>query len=160
MSVPTEEEERNPEGQWSRTRLLTNPALRLAAFSMKENSPAQDGWRGSIVLVSSTSGYFGGTEVVSYVSSKHGIIGLLRSARTKAKCMGIRLNGVAPFITPAYITSGYSDLWNGRGLPINTPDQVALGILQIGLDPEMHGRCGLVRMAAENDKCGKVSNAT
>jgi NAD(P)-dependent dehydrogenase (short-subunit alcohol dehydrogenase family) len=117
---------------------------------MKDNSPAEDGWRGSIVLVSSTSGYFGGTEVVSYVSSKHGIIGLLRSSCAKTKRMGIRLNGVAPFITPTYITSGYSDLWNDRGLPINTPDQVALGILQMSLDPNMQGGCSLVRSLAGN----------
>ncbi|KAF7544841.1 hypothetical protein G7046_g9701 [Stylonectria norvegica] len=58
----------------------TMNTLRLAVFHMKDNTPDASGWRGSVVLVSSTSGYFGGTEVVSYISSKHGVIGLLRAS--------------------------------------------------------------------------------
>jgi NAD(P)-dependent dehydrogenase (short-subunit alcohol dehydrogenase family) len=111
---------------------------------MKQNPPDEDGWRGSVVLVSSTSGYFGGTEVVSYVSSKHGVIGLLRSSHGPAQRLGIRVNGVAPFITPTFITQGYSELWKEEGLPTNTPADVATGIVHMSLDKEMLGKCCLV----------------
>jgi NAD(P)-dependent dehydrogenase (short-subunit alcohol dehydrogenase family) len=121
-----------------------NEALRHAVFYMKSNLPDEDGWRGSVVLVSSTSGYFGGTEVVSYVSSKHGVIGLLRSSRGPAHRLGIRVNGVAPFITPTFITQGYCKLWRAEGLPTNTSADVATGILHMSLDVEMQGKCCLV----------------
>ncbi|KAH8808709.1 hypothetical protein F5884DRAFT_793112 [Xylogone sp. PMI_703] len=122
----------------------TMNTLRLAVFHMKDNKPTQDGSRGSVVLVSSTSGYVGGTRVVSYVSSKHGIIGLLRSAHQKAGELGIKVNAVAPFVTPTHITKGYSDLWIQRGLPSNTPEQVALGILSISLTSDIQGKCYLI----------------
>ncbi|KAB5525531.1 hypothetical protein GE09DRAFT_473434 [Coniochaeta sp. 2T2.1] len=118
--------------------------LRFAVFHMKSNSPDVSGWRGSVVLVSSTSGYFGGTEVVSYISSKHGVIGLLRSSHGPAGRLGIRINGVAPFITPTHITAGYADAWKAEGLPTNTPDDVARGITQMSLDPCSQGKCCLV----------------
>ena len=98
------------------------------------------------MLVSSTSGYFGGTEVVSYISSKHGVIGLLRSSHGPAGRLGIRVNAVAPFITPTHITAGYSDTWKAEGLPINTPDNVARGITHMALDTSLQGKCGLVSL--------------
>ncbi|KEF55931.1 uncharacterized protein A1O9_07511 [Exophiala aquamarina CBS 119918] len=81
--------------------------------------------RGSIVLISSTSGFFGGTSVVSYCASKHGVIGLLRASQAAARRFGIQVNGVAPFITPTFITEAYSGKYRRRGLPLNTPENVA-----------------------------------
>lgn len=120
-------------------------ALRLAAFHMQSNEPDAGGWRGSVVLVSSTSGYTGGTEVVSYVSSKHGVIGLLRSTHEEARRRCIRVNGVAPFITPTYITGGYSDAWIAEGLPTNSTDGVASAIMHVSLDEQIQGHCYMVR---------------
>jgi NAD(P)-dependent dehydrogenase (short-subunit alcohol dehydrogenase family) len=87
--------------------------------------------RGSVVLVASTSGYFGGTGVVSYISSKHGTIGLLRSSQKVAAQHAIRVNGVAPFFTPTYITGGYSDKWKEKGLQANTTTDVANAIVSV-----------------------------
>lgn len=75
---------------------------------------------GSIVLVSSTSGYFGGTGVSAYIASKHGVIGLLRSSQLAVKKHGIRVNGVAPFHTPTHITASFSEQWKAAGLESNT----------------------------------------
>jgi NAD(P)-dependent dehydrogenase (short-subunit alcohol dehydrogenase family) len=101
------------------------------------------GSRGSVVLVASTSGYFGGTGVVSYVSSKHGVIGLLRASQKTAAQHNIRLNAVAPFFTPTYITGGYSEKWKQKGLPANTTTDVAHAILQTAADPNRTGSCCL-----------------
>ncbi|CAM1508107.1 Fc.00g049550.m01.CDS01 [Cosmosporella sp. VM-42] len=122
----------------------TMNTLKFAVFNMKENTPDENGWRGSVVLVSSTSGYLGGTEVISYISSKHGVIGLLRSSQAPAARLGIRVNCVAPFITPTHITAGYAAAWKAEGLPTNTPGDVATGITHMSIDTGMQGRCCVV----------------
>lgn len=113
-------------------------------FYMSKNpiDPATNS-RGSVVLVASTSGYFGGTGVVSYISSKHGVIGLLRSSQKTAAQHQVRVNGVAPFFTPTYITGGYSEKWKEKGLPANTTTDVAQAIVQTAADPSMSGACCL-----------------
>lgn len=103
-----------------------------------------DSSRGSIVLVSSTSGYFGGTGVVSYVSSKHAVTGLLRSSQSVAESTRIRINAVAPFFTPTHITAGYSEKWKEKALPANSVTDVAMAILQTALDTSLKGRCCMV----------------
>lgn len=119
-------------------------ALKLAVFYMQKNTPDKSGSRGSVVLISSTSGYFGGTEVVSYISSKHGVIGLLRSSHAPAARLGVRVNCVAPFITPTHITAGYAAAWEAEGLPTNTQEDVAKGIVHMSLDTGMQGKSCLV----------------
>lgn len=111
---------------------------------MKSNPVDDHGFRGSIVLVSSTSGFFGGTAVVSYIASKHGVVGLLRASQTAAKECRVRVNGVAPFITPTFITEGYSNAYRDRGLPLNSPAGVASAIVQTSIDASNQGRCYLV----------------
>src|SRR3954469_20124724 len=93
--------------------------------AMKSNPPDADGARGSIILIASTSGYFGGTGVVSYIASKHGVVGLCRASQQIANKLDIRVNVVAPFFTPTYITGSYSEKWKERGLPANTVEDVA-----------------------------------
>lgn len=99
---------------------------------------------GSIVLVSSTSGYFGGTGVNAYIASKHGITGLLRSSQVEAKKRHIRINGVAPFLTPTAITVRFAERWKEKGLEANTPENVAAVIAQTAADESMRGKCVLV----------------
>ncbi|KAK5053891.1 hypothetical protein LTR84_001853 [Exophiala bonariae] len=120
-----------------------------ASSSLVGTPPAPT--RGSIVLISSTSGFFGGTSVVSYVASKHGVIGLLRATQSAARKFDVQVNAVAPFITPTFITEGYSDKYRQRGLPLNTPTNVADAVLRTSLglfgDPAesvTFGRCYLV----------------
>ncbi|KIY02626.1 uncharacterized protein Z520_01091 [Fonsecaea multimorphosa CBS 102226] len=123
----------------------TMNTLRLAMFHMRSNPVDRTGFRGSIVLVSSTSGFFGSTAVVSYIASKHGVVGLLRSSQTAARKYGVRVNGVAPFITPTFITEGYSQSYAATGLPLNQPEDVVAGaIVKTSVDSESQGRCFLV----------------
>lgn len=114
---------------------------------MKDNDPARfpDGSRGSIVLVSSTSGYFGGTGVAAYVSSKHGVTGLLRASQLIAAKHDIRINAVAPFVTPTSM-AGFAAEWSARGNPSNTTEQVATVIATMSQDPDRKGSCYLVHL--------------
>lgn len=112
--------------------------------SMMSNLLDADGARGSVVLIASTSGYFGGTGVVSYVSSKHGVVGLARSSQRKANELGVRVNVVAPFFTPTYMTTGYSEKWREKGLPANTLEGVADAILATSADPSRKGHSVMV----------------
>lgn len=122
----------------------TMNTLRLAMYSMKGNAVDSDGARGSIVLIASTSGYFGGTGVVSYITSKHGVVGLCRSSQRVANQLQIRVNVVAPFFTPTYITGGYATEWKERGLPANTIEDVATAIVQTSADSERKGHSIMV----------------
>ena len=70
--------------------------------SMSSNPKDSDGARGSIILVASTSGYFGGTGVVSYIATKHGVVGAARASQRKANELDIRVNVIAPFFTPVW----------------------------------------------------------
>ncbi|EEU38101.1 uncharacterized protein NECHADRAFT_95917 [Fusarium vanettenii 77-13-4] len=98
----------------------TLSTLRLALHHMKGNKERfADGSRGSIVLVSSTSGYFGGTGA-SY---------------------NIRINGVAPFVTPTSMAGGFASEWAAAGLPSNTTEQVARVVAAISQDPARTGSC-------------------
>ncbi|RAK96633.1 dehydrogenase with different specificitie [Aspergillus ibericus CBS 121593] len=113
--------------------------LRLAMYHMKKNERP-----GSVVLVTSTSGYFGGTGVTAYVASKHGVVGLLRASQVTAQKYGIRVNAVAPFMTPTTMTAGFSQRWQDAGLETNTPERVAEVIAQVALDTTRKGSCTLV----------------
>jgi NAD(P)-dependent dehydrogenase (short-subunit alcohol dehydrogenase family) len=121
---------------------------------------------GSIVLLASTSGYFGGTGVTAYVASKHGIVGLLRASQTTAQQHGIRVNAIAPFLTPTRITAGFAQQWQDAGLEANTPARVAEAIAQAALDVTRRGSCvmvGLLALQVDEDRltmdatgCGEV----
>jgi NAD(P)-dependent dehydrogenase (short-subunit alcohol dehydrogenase family) len=98
----------------------------------------------SIILVSSTSGYFGGTGVSAYIASKHGVIGLLRGSQVAARRHGIAVKGIAPFFTPTRITQGLAARWKESGMDSNTPESVGNIIVQSSLDDSQSGSCILV----------------
>lgn len=105
--------------------------------SLSSNPPSPS--KGSIILIASTSGYFGGTGVASYISSKHGVVGLARACQKKAAELNIRVNVVAPFFTPTHITDGYAEAWKKRGLPANTVDDVARVVVETSVDEGRRG---------------------
>ncbi|OJJ07345.1 hypothetical protein ASPVEDRAFT_142335 [Aspergillus versicolor CBS 583.65] len=123
-------------------KLTPVPALRLAMHYMKSSTNNAAG-RKSIVLVASTSGYFGGTGVSAYVSSKHAIIGLLRGSHVAAQKHGITVTGIAPFFTYTNITAKAGTRWQADGLKPNTTDDVGLAIAQSSVEGAS-GSCTLV----------------
>jgi NAD(P)-dependent dehydrogenase (short-subunit alcohol dehydrogenase family) len=124
---------------------LTLSALRLALFHMKRNKPQfSDGARGSIVLVTSTSGYFGGTGAAAYIASKHGATGLLRASQNAATKIGVRVNAIAPNFTSTQLTKNFSKEWYEAGMTYNTPETVARVIVGLSADASQHGACFMV----------------
>ena len=127
-------------------------ALRLALFYL--GSPSDQSSK-SILLVASTSSYFGGTGVAAYIASKHGVLGLLRASQSKAKELSVRVNAVAPFLTPTHITAGFAQRWREKGLEENTPERVAEAIALVALDREREGDCVMVSIVfASSSSCG------
>ncbi|KAH1354793.1 hypothetical protein KXX33_007907 [Aspergillus fumigatus] len=123
----------------------TMNCLRHAIFSMKGNQPCYpDGSRGAVVLVSSISGYFGGTGVSGYITSKHAVTGMLRGSQLVASQYDIRVNAVAPFVTPTAMAGGFSEAWQAKGLPINTTEGVATVVLTLAVNPAEKGSCYIV----------------
>lgn len=121
-------------------------ALRLGLHYMRRpTSPANPQHSKSILLVASTSSYFGGTGVTAYVASKHGVLGLLRACQNVARAHGVRVNAVAPFLTPTHITAGFARRWDEAGLEKNSPEAVARAVALVALDRGRQGNCVLVR---------------
>lgn len=72
--------------------------------------------RGSIVLTSSVNGLKGNVNAPHYAASKHGVIGLMRSAALSLGPHGIRVNAVCPGLidTPMTNWQGLYDTMAGR----------------------------------------------
>ncbi|CAI4215986.1 unnamed protein product [Parascedosporium putredinis] len=118
--------------------------LRLGLFYLGKNPQTANGSRGSITLVTSTSGYFGTTGNSAYVASKHGVVGLLRASQLKAASLGVRVNGIAPCYTPTFITAGFGTSITDAGIETNTPEHVGQAIAVASLDETRRGTCCLV----------------
>lgn len=124
----------------------TMNTLTLAMHHMKLQEPLPGSQhRGSVVLIASTSGYFGGTGVMSYVASKHGVVGLLRASQKTAVKNKVQVNAVAPYFTPTHMTGKFSEQWLSQGLPANTPSDVATAVATTALDERLAGNTILVR---------------
>ena len=61
---------------------------------------------GSIVLTASICSYGGGADLVAYHTSKHALVGLMRSAAVYGGPLGIRVNAVAPGVVPTNLLPG------------------------------------------------------
>lgn len=78
--------------------LGTFNALRLAAVSMVQNQPAEDGERGVIVTTASVAAFEGQIGQGAYSASKGGIVGLTLPAARELARYGIRVVSIAPGI--------------------------------------------------------------
>ncbi|KAJ5424261.1 hypothetical protein N7491_009477 [Penicillium cf. griseofulvum] len=116
--------------------------LRLGLHYMKSSTSTSTSSQPtkSILLVASTSSYFGGTGVAAYIASKHGVLGLLRACQDVARRHDVRVNAVAPFLTPTHITAGFAHKWDEAGLEKNTLNGVAEAIAVVALDGERRGQ--------------------
>lgn len=76
--------------------LSTRLNLDTAFVCLRELLPELIARRGNAVVLSSLAGHFAGPEVVGYVTMKHALIGLTRSAARDYGRHGVRVNAVCP----------------------------------------------------------------
>ena len=76
-------------------------------FCLKEQAAAMAGKGGSIVIVASIGALIGSPVQPAYVSSKHGVLGLARSAALEFGAQGIRVNTLCPGFTRTPMTEAF-----------------------------------------------------
>ena len=116
-------------------------SLRGVFLSMKFEIPAMlKNGGGAIVNMSSTAGLEGVAGLAGYVSSKHGVIGLTRSAALDYAQHGIRINAVAPGpILAKRLEAAGEEMQRRAGMAmpmrrIGQPDEVAAAVLWLCSD--------------------------
>jgi NAD(P)-dependent dehydrogenase (short-subunit alcohol dehydrogenase family) len=116
---------------------------RIAAVYLHQNAkPHEDK---SLVLLSSVAGFIETPGLFCYTSSKHGVLGLLRSLRPYIpKTHGIRVNAICPWMTDTGMVDGIREGWLQEGLPVNTPGDVGRIILEVGGDGKTNGKAVFV----------------
>ncbi|WZY91331.1 hypothetical protein YC2023_063660 [Brassica napus] len=85
--------------------------LRGAAAFFKHAARAmvEKGTRGSIICTTSIAAEIAGTAPHGYTASKHGLLGLIKSASGGLGKYGIRVNGVAPFgVATPLVCNGFN----------------------------------------------------
>ncbi|KAJ4906268.1 Short-chain dehydrogenase reductase 3a [Raphanus sativus] len=87
--------------------LIMSVNVRGAAAFIKHAARAmvEKGTRGSIICMTSCAAEIGGSGAHAYTASKHGLLGLVRSACGDLGKYGIRVNGVAPYAVATRMNS-------------------------------------------------------
>jgi NAD(P)-dependent dehydrogenase (short-subunit alcohol dehydrogenase family) len=83
---------------------------------------------GQIVNVSSGLGRTPSPGIVTYSASKHAIVGLTESLRIELEGTGLELHLILPNLIGTDMAAGVKGL---RGVPINTPEDVAAAIVNV-----------------------------
>jgi len=120
--------------------------LRLAAASISENEPDEEGERGVCVNTASIAAFDGQIGQVAYAASKGGIAGLTLPAARDMAARGVRVMTIAPglFDTPllaALPEEARTAL--GAGIPfpsrLGRPEEYARLVLEIAANPMLNG---------------------
>lgn len=69
---------------------------------------------GAIVVTASIASLTGSADLLPYVTSKHAVVGLIRSAAMYGGPLGIRVNGVAPGIVPTDLFAAAATTSGGK----------------------------------------------
>jgi 3-hydroxyacyl-CoA dehydrogenase/3-hydroxy-2-methylbutyryl-CoA dehydrogenase len=120
--------------------------LRLAAASMSENEPNEEGERGVCVNTASIAAFDGQIGQVAYAASKGGIAGMTLPAARDMASRGVRVMTIAPglFDTPllaALPEEARTALGEGIPFPsrLGRPDEYARMVLEIIANPMLNG---------------------
>ncbi|KAH8910365.1 putative oxidoreductase,short chain dehydrogenase [Coniochaeta sp. PMI_546] len=104
-----------------------------------------DDFSKSIVLTSSIAGITEAPGLFAYSAAKHGVIGIMRALRRFAPAKyGVRANAICPWATDTQLLAGVAPKWKKEKMPMNTPKDVALLILQCAADQSLNGKAVFV----------------
>ena len=112
-----------------------------------------DRGRGSIVLISSTSGLVAASESAAYVSSKHGLIGLARSLAVDYGPRGVRANALCPgWVVTAMADRSIDRLAEARGVTRERAYELATAQVPLrrAAAPEEVAACALFLVSDES----------
>ncbi len=76
---------------------------------------AQSGAPGAVVVTASIASLRAAADLVAYHTSKHGVLGLMRTAAMYGAPLGIRVNAVAPGIVPTPLFAAAGEAQTGGG---------------------------------------------
>lgn len=102
---------------------------------------------GSIINLGSVAGVRGSVSGIAYSASKHGVIGLTKSAAKNFAQYGIRVNAVSPFVMDNLMGKGRIEethpevQWSLQNMPLKrviTVESVAEAILWLGSDAALN----------------------
>lgn len=99
---------------------------------MREEIALMENRGGSIVNMSSISGFHPGANFGAYAASKHAVIGMTRTAALDYVDKKIRINAVCPGFVRTDMTKGVDETWLKRRIPMQRwiePEEVAETIL-------------------------------
>ncbi|GES59640.1 putative 3-hydroxyacyl-CoA dehydrogenase [Aspergillus terreus] len=115
---------------------------RVASVYLRHNrGPGVDR---SILLFSCAAGFKETAGVSVYQAAKHGVQGLMRSLRpyfSSPYKHNVRINTICPWMTATRsgVPKKVGDRWAKEGLPISTPQEVALVSAGVLADDSLHG---------------------
>jgi NAD(P)-dependent dehydrogenase (short-subunit alcohol dehydrogenase family) len=95
-----------PEAQWHQTLALN---LTGVFHSLRAELRVMQARGGAIVNMASVFGSVGGAGVSAYTATKHGVIGLTKSAALEYGPRGVRINAVAPTFVRTDLTAGLDE---------------------------------------------------
>jgi NAD(P)-dependent dehydrogenase (short-subunit alcohol dehydrogenase family) len=120
--------------------------LRLAAASMSENEPDEEGERGICVNTASIAAFDGQIGQVAYAASKGGIVGLTLPAARDLAGRGVRVVTVAPGLFDTPLLAALPEDTRkalGAGIPfpsrLGRPEEYARLVGQIVANPMLNG---------------------
>ncbi|MBZ0284791.1 MAG: glucose 1-dehydrogenase [Anaerolineae bacterium] len=136
--LPTD---RREESMWD---LVMNVNLKGVWLCMKYELPImQEQKSGSIVNIASAAGLIGFRYASAYAASKHGVVGLTRSAALEYARQGIRVNAVCPGFTETPMVTDMNEVnpqmveATVKAIPmrrLGTPEEIAQAVLWLCSD--------------------------
>lgn len=104
---------------------------RVAAVYMAHEKQSTDDK--SLTLISSVAGFVESRNLFLYQSSKHGILGLLRTCRLAFpdSMKGVRVNALCPSFVRTAMTKDIAKIWDQAGLAANEVEDLANAIAML-----------------------------
>src|SRR5699024_3670279 len=70
----------------------------------------------------------------------------IKGSQVAGEKYSVRINDVAPFMTPTAMAENFAHEWKARGFPVNRPETVAEVIATLAMDWNQRGPCYLVSL--------------